>query len=153
MNEDQRRWCAIGGFVALLAPGVAGAHVHHPAGADTTAQGGMDMSGMDMSGMDMGGMPMTGMYGPYAMSREASGTAWQPEAARHEGVHLVRGAWMVMLHGAADGVFDDQGGPRGDTKVFSSNMGMAMAQRPLGPGTLGLRTMLSLEPVTIGKPG
>ncbi|HEV2104603.1 MAG TPA: hypothetical protein VGU27_02655, partial [Candidatus Eisenbacteria bacterium] len=46
-----------------------------------------------------------------------------------------------------------QGGPRGDTKVFSSNMGMAMAQRPLGPGTLGLRTMLSLEPVTIGKPG
>jgi hypothetical protein len=32
-------------------------------------------------------------------------------------------------------------------------MGMAMAQRPLGPGTLGLRSMLSLEPATIGRTG
>ena len=30
---------------------------------------------------------------------------------------------------------------------------MAIAQRPLGPGTLGLRAMLSLEPATIGKEG
>jgi len=90
------------------------------------------MSGMDMGGMDMGAMPMSGMYGPYAMSREASGTAWQPEAARHEGVHLMKGAWMLMLHGFADGVYDHQGGHRGDKKAFSNNMGMAMAQRSLG---------------------
>jgi len=109
--------------------------------------------GMDMSGMDMGEMPMSGMYGPYAMSREASGTSWQPEAAQHEGIHLMPGAWMVMLHGFADGVYDNQGGPRGDTKVYSNNMGMAMAQRTLGPGTLGLRSMLSIEPATIGKQG
>jgi len=58
-----------------------------------------------------------------------------------------------MLHGYADVVYDDQGGPRGDTKTFSDNMVMGMAQRPLGGGTLGLRTMLSLEPGTIGKEG
>jgi hypothetical protein len=108
------------------------------------------MAGMDMSGMEM---PMTGMYGPYAMSREASGTAWQPEAARHEGVHVMRGAWMAMLHGFADIIYDNQGEDRGDEKVFSDNMVMGMAQRSLGPGTLGLRSMFSLEPATIGKEG
>src|SRR5262245_46142977 len=93
------------------------------------------------------------MYGPYPMSREASGTAGQPEAARHRGVHLMAGPWMVMLHGFADCVYDYQGGNRGDTKVFSNNMGMAMAQRSLGPGSFGLRAMISVEPATIGKEG
>ena len=120
----------------------------------TSGKSGMTgMSGMDMSGMDMGEMPMGGMYGPYAITREASGTSWQPEAARHEGVHVMRGPWMIMLHGFADGVYDDQGGPRGHAKAFSNNMGMLMAQRTLGPGTLGLRSMLSIEPATIGKEG
>jgi hypothetical protein len=32
-------------------------------------------------------------------------------------------------------------------------MGMAMARRQLGPGSLGLRSMLSIEPATIGKEG
>ena len=60
---------------------------------------------------------------------------------------------MVMLHGFADLILDNQGGPRGDDKVFSSNMVMGMAQRPVGPGRLGLRAMLSIEPATIGKEG
>lgn len=170
MNDPVRRWCAAIGVFALLWPGVGRAQMrhHHPAPADTTAHrhsapaahphGGMThegMQGMDMSGMDMPGMhmPMSGMYGPYPMSREASGTSWQPEAAAHEGVHVMRGPWMAMLHGFADVVVDDQGGDRGATRTFGSNMGMAMAQRPLGPGSLGLRTMLSLEPATIGKQG
>jgi hypothetical protein len=101
----------------------------------------------------MGDMSMTGFYGPYAIAREASGTSWQPDAARHEGAHLMRGPWMIMLHGMADVVYDHQGGDRGDEKVFSDNMAMAMAQRSLGGGTLGLRAMFSLEPATIGKEG
>jgi len=149
------------GVAILLWPMGANAQMHHhPAPSDTTSQSHghaatskESMHGMDMSGMDMGEMPMSGMYGPYAMSREASGTSWQPEAARHEGVHLMSGAWMFMLHGFADGVYDHQGGPRGDTKFFSNNMGMAMAQRSLGPGSLGLRSMVSLEPATMGKSG
>ena len=152
---------------ALICPAVAEAQMpmhHHAAAADsashhaakaTSHQHGASSHGSmtDMSGMDMGAMPMSGMYGPYAMSREASGTSWQPEAARHEGLHIMRGPWMLMLHGFADGVYDNQGGARGDTKFFSSNMGMAMAQRSLGPGSLGLRSMLSIEPATIGKDG
>jgi hypothetical protein len=163
MNECLPRWSAAFVLVGLLWPGVGRAQMHHHhEPADTTQRANPtpvthDHSAMSHTsmhgGMHMGEMPMRGMYGPYSMSREASGTAWQPEAARHEGVHIMTGAWMIMLHGFADVVYDDQGGHRGDTKVFSNNMGMAMAQRSLGPGTLGLRAMLSLEPATIGKEG
>ena len=113
-----------------------------------------------MQGMQMpGGMgmhehtQMKGMYGPYPMTREASGTSWQPDRAHHMGIHTMSGSWMLMLHGTADVVFDHQGGNRGDEKVFSSNMLMGMAQRDVGPGHLGLRAMISAEPATIGKSG
>lgn len=96
---------------------------------------------------------MHGMYGSYTMSREASGTAWQPEASPMGGLHFMPGDWMIMVHGSADAVYDYQGGPRGDRKFFSPNMLMGMAQHPLGPGTFGLRSMLTLEPATIGKTG
>jgi hypothetical protein len=96
---------------------------------------------------------MRGLYGPYGMTREASGTSWQPDAARHDGVHVSAGAWMLMVHGTADLVWTDQGGPRGDDDVFASNMIMGQAQRPVGPLTLGLRAMLAAEPATIGKEG
>jgi hypothetical protein len=109
---------------------------------------------MGMHDMPMHGhMAMSGMYGPYPMTREASGTSWQPDAARHLGLDRMSGAWMLMLHGFGDLVIDDQGGPRGDEKVFSSNMLMGMAQRDVGPGHLGLRAMVSGEPATIGKRG
>src|SRR6266480_4923538 len=32
--------------------------------------------------------PMTGALGAYAFTREASGTAWQPESSIHEGLHF-----------------------------------------------------------------
>jgi len=162
MSEFSWRSSALAVASLLLWPATGQAQMHHqhPAKADSTAHHTSkpvqhEHVGMthDMGGMDMGEMPMNGLYGPYAMSREASGTAWQPEAARHEGVHVMRGAWMAMFHGAADLVYDKQGGDRGDEKVFSDNMGMGMAQRSLGPGTFGLRAMLSLEPATIGQEG
>jgi hypothetical protein len=109
--------------------------------------GGMPMGGMDMPGMDMGGMAMHGMLGPYAASREASGTSWQPEAAPHAGIHSMAGEWMVMLHGRALAIADSQSGPRGDSDAFASGMAMAMASRDLGANdTLGLHAMLSLDP-------
>jgi hypothetical protein len=89
---------------------------------------------------------MTGLFGPYAMSREGSGTAWQPDSTPHEGLHVMTGDWMVMAHGFASGVFDRQSGPRGTDKAFSASMLMLMAQRPLWDGTLGLRGMISLDP-------
>ncbi len=125
------------------------------AGADTTAatdRSAMDMSGM--AGMDMsGGEVMAGMYGPYPMNREASGTAWVPDATPHAAWHAVRGDWTLMLHGNTDLAYDRQDGVRGGHKVFASNMLMGMGLRALGPGTLGLRAMVSAEPATIGTRG
>lgn len=121
---------------------------HAPAGkarADRDPGPGMHVSHMEA--------PMNGMYGPYPMTREASGTSWQPEAAEHVGIHVKRGDWMLMLHGAASLVGDHQGGARGDDRIYGENMVMGMAQRSLGPGTFGLRIMFSAEPATIGKEG
>jgi hypothetical protein len=100
-----------------------------------------------------GGHAMPALLGPYAATREASGTSWQPESSPHEGLVTQRGTWALMLHGQAFAVFDRQEGRRGATKWFSSNYLMGMATRPLGPGRLGLRAMLSLEPWTIGRNG
>lgn len=98
-------------------------------------------------------MPMRGMLGSYPMTREASGTSWQPEAVPMEGVHLMQDDWMLMAHGFAFLLYDNQGGERGNREVFSTNMLMGMAQRPVGLGTFGLRGMLSLEPLTVGRKG
>jgi hypothetical protein len=109
------------------------------------------MSG-DMEGMDMGGHAMESPFGPYAMSRDASGTSWQPQDTAEGGVMTMSGEWMVMTHAAIDVVFDHQSGPRGDDKTFLAGMVMTMAQRPLGGGTLGVRAMLSPDPL-MGKDG
>lgn len=97
-------------------------------------------------------MAMQGEYGSYPMTREASGTSWQPESTPMEGLHLMRGDWMVMIHGYANGIYDRQGGPRGAEKGFSESMLMGMAQHPLWGGTFGLRAMGSLDPA-MGKNG
>ena len=98
------------------------------------------------------GHGMTGMYGAYPMTREASGTSWQPDSSPHEGIMAMQGDWMTMIHGDLNLVYDRQGGPRGDDKTFSSSMLMMMGQRPLGEGTLGLRGMVSADPL-MGKDG
>ena len=103
-----------------------------------------DHAGMDHSGMDR---TVHGMYGPYPMTREASGTSWQPDSTPHEGLMDMHGDWMTMLHGETNLIYDRQGGPRGDDKSFSTSMLMLMGQRPLGTGTLGLRGMVSADPL------
>lgn len=94
-----------------------------------------------------GGMAMGGMFGPWAMEREASGTAWQPEGGA-EPMVLMRhdGDWMWMGHALLNGVYTDQGGRRGDSQAFASGMVMLMGQRPLAGGTFGLRGMASIDP-------
>ena len=97
-------------------------------------------------------MHMTGALGPYSMTRDASGTAWQPESTPMEAIHGQYGNWSTMLHGFINIVAADAGGPRGDSKIFSQSMFMGMAHRPLGGGSLTLRGMFSLDP-TMGKDG
>ncbi|HVY88509.1 MAG TPA: hypothetical protein VG942_06545 [Hyphomonadaceae bacterium] len=115
---------------------------------DHSAHGDMDMSQpMDMSTM------MTSAFGSYVMSRDSSGTSWQPEIAGHGGIHTMGGGWMVMTHAQLDAVYTDQDGPRGDDKAFLAGMAMVMAQRDLGEdGTLQLRAMVSPDPF-MGKSG
>lgn len=97
---------------------------------------------------DAGMMPMIGAFGPYAMSRESSGTSWQPDSTPHDGLDFMAGGWMLMVQGNIDGIYDNQGGPRGGDKSFSTSMAMLMAQHPVGDdGTLGLRAMVSLDPL------
>src|SRR4051812_40821907 len=96
---------------------------------------------------------MPGMLADYSMTRESSGTAWQPDSTPMGGAHWMSDKWMFMAHGFADVIYDSAGGDRGDNKVISENMLMLMARRQLGPGVLGLRSMLSLEPATIGPSG
>ncbi|MBP7650919.1 MAG: hypothetical protein KA744_13825 [Phenylobacterium sp.] len=84
--------------------------------------------------------------GAFPMSRDGSGTAWQPDASPHMGAMGQHGEWMTMSHALLNVVYSDQGGPRGDDKAFLAGMVMGMAQRPLGAGTLGLRAMLSPDP-------
>ena len=98
-------------------------------------------------------MKMTGALGAYGMTREASGTSWQPDAAPMTGIMQMWGGWMVMLEGRVIGVMDSQSGPRGASMAYESGMGMAMATYPLSENdTLGLRVMMSLEPF-IGRRG
>lgn len=98
------------------------------------------------------GHAMQAALGPYPPPREASGTAWQPDASRHGGVHKMAGDWRLMGHALLNGVYSWQDGPRGGDKVFLAGMVMGMAQRDAGPGTLQFRAMLSPDPL-MGKNG
>ena len=95
---------------------------------------------------------MKGFLGPYAMTREGSGTSWVPDTTPHEGIYGKVGDWSTMWHGYLNLIYDHQGGPRGGDKTFVNGMVMGMAQRPLGDGTLGVRAMLSPDPF-MGKSG
>jgi hypothetical protein len=92
-------------------------------------------------------VPRRGALGSARITREASGTSWQPDATPMTGLHLMTGDWMLMGHVLIDGVYDRQSGPRGGDRTFLSGMVMAMARRERGAGILQLRAMLSPEPL------
>ena len=116
----------------------------HAAHADHTAHGVVDHTAHLTH--------TTGALGAYSMTRDASGTSWQPESTPMEAIHGELGQWATMLHGFINLAAADAGGPRGDSKIFSQSMLMGMAHRPLGEGSLTLRGMVSLDP-TMGKDG
>ncbi len=87
------------------------------------------------------------------MGQMGSGTAWQPGSSPMYMWHKTAGGWLLMLHGEAKLGVNSQGGPRGVTKFESQNRIMPMAYRKVGPGTLQLRGMFSLEPLTFSGAG
>lgn len=129
------------GAVALAAGPAAllAQHEHHPPAADT-------------AGADHGAHGAPRPLGiPY--ERMGSGTSWVPDASPMYAIHAMPGDWTVMLHGVAYGVWNDQGGPRGDTQIGLIDWEMVMAMRPLAGGTLHLHAMTSLEPFVLGGRG
>ena len=82
---------------------------------------------------------------------EGSGTSWLPHATEMQALHARRGSWELMFHGNAflQLLHEAANAGRGATQAGSINWMMAMARRPVGGGTLGLRGMVSLEPATI----
>ncbi len=133
-------------LAGFSAPSLADEHDHE----DMSGMGGMDQ--MDMSQMDMPDMS-TGVLGSYPVSRDASGTSWQPDAASHEGIHLMSGDWMLMGHVRLNAIYDWQSGPRGGGMPFLAGMVMGMARRDFGEAdTLEFRAMLSPDPF-MGKRG
>jgi hypothetical protein len=119
------------------------------AGADANQTG--DAGPIAKSGT-MPTMSMPGLYGPYSMSRESSGTGWQPDSTPMPGSERMGDPWMTMWHGAANLIYDDQGGRRGDTKTFSNSLLMFMGRREVQDGAFGVRAMVSADPL-MGKGG
>ena len=112
-----------------------------------------EMPGMDMQDMQNMEMPSTGILGSYPMTRDASGTSWQPDAASHHALHFMDGGWSFMAHMQLFGLYDTQSGPRGGDKFFLAGMAMGAARYDFSDGDIvNLRAMLSPDPF-MGKRG
>ena len=119
-----------------------------------------DMKGMDMSkmpGMQMDHEGSIGMQGNMQpenfiqeiLQHDGSGTSAQPNATPVPMLMKKIGKWSLMFHANVFVVGEQQSGPRGADKFFSTNWLMGMAQHPVGRGTFTIRNMLSLEPATV----
>ncbi len=104
----------------------------------------------DMPGM--GNMPMSGPVDTLdknILRHSASGTSLEPDSTAPPMLMQMRTNWMLMLHGQAALVEQQQSSRRGHDKLYSDNWIMPMAMRTTSHGQITLRTMLSLEPATI----
>jgi hypothetical protein len=103
-----------------------------------------------MSGMNMEEHTVVAQLpSPHA----GSGTGWQPASVPEHEWMLMRGGWMLMAHGVVFADYNQQGGPRGEGKAESVNVGMLMEQHALGRGTILFREMFSAESLTSPHPG
>jgi hypothetical protein len=121
--------------------------------AQDSMQGMPGMSSGQMQDMKMEDMDLITMN-PETFVQEivhhgTSGTGAEPISTPTPMLMTKKRAWTLMFHANVFAVDQQQSGPRGGDKFFSTNWFMGMAQRPLGPGVFTARAMLSLEPATI----
>ena len=140
----------------LATPGLAMAQAEHQHDAPVTThephEDAAPAEGEEAHGAH-GGHDMSAALGDYLMTREASGTSWQPDSSAHEGIHWSQGGWSLMGHALFNGTYSSQGGRRGDDKAFLSGMVMLSAARPLSDkDRLTLKAMVSPDPL-MGKRG
>jgi hypothetical protein len=136
--------CAI--TLVCATAGSAQDHQHEPAAPAPQAPSGGDQH-------DHAAMPAAALT--LFPAREASGTAWLPERTPMYAVHGRAGAWELMGHGNvfAQFLYEAAAEHRGSAQAGSINWAMGMARRHMGGGRFGVRTMVSLEPATIGGCG
>jgi hypothetical protein len=101
-----------------------------------TAQGAINMAGMENS-----------------VGFISSGTSIQPRVTSEfePMIHKTFGNWTFMFHANAFVVSLQQSGSRGADKVFAPNWIMPMVMRQFGRSSIGFRTMVSLDPVTVTR--
>src|SRR5437763_1019085 len=88
------------------------------------------------------------------MSRESSGTSWVPDSTPMYGKMFMFGDDMLMLHGAIFPRYTNVSTRRGDDRIDAPNWIMGMFSHPFGEtAQLGLRLMMSLDPLTEGGRG
>lgn len=95
---------------------------------------------------------MTGLLG-IPKARAGSGTSWLPDVTPMYAIHREFGGWSAMLHENLFVQYIDESTARGDNQLGSVNWFMGMAERQAHGGHLGLRTMFSVERLTVGKCG
>jgi hypothetical protein len=115
----------------------------------------------NMPGMDHSQMPGMATNASMNMHPEtfiqeiehhtSSGTSAEPNSTPAPMLMTEKGKWMLMFHANVFLADLQQSSARGGDEFFSTNWFMGMAQRPLGPGTLTARVMLSLEPATVSE--
>lgn len=110
----------------------------------------------------MGMAPMmmmtSALFPGLPMSREGSGTSWQPDSSPVYAWHAAAGSWTLMIHGGAFIRYMSQdagqAGTRGGNKFDAPNWVMIMAQPPRGEkGGFSFRGMFSLDRITEGGSG
>ena len=106
------------------------------------------MPGMKMDNHD-NGMSQPGTFIEEILHHATPGTSAEPNTTQEPMLMLQTGNWLLMFHGALFLNAEQQSGPRGYDKVFSTDWFMPMAQRKIGGGQLTLRTMVSLDPATV----
>jgi hypothetical protein len=124
----------------------------------------MDMPGMqhyDHSIQDMADMSMPMNHAlslNLPMSRDGSGTGWNPDASPVYGYMLHEQQWMFMFHGDIFPRYNQADlfnkGSRGAAKWDAPNMLMAMGQRKIGSaGLFHFNVMLSADALITGEGG
>jgi hypothetical protein len=83
----------------------------------------------------------------------SSGTSIQPRVVSEfePMIQTMLGNWTFMFHGVAFVVDTQQSGPRGRDKFYAPNWMMPMLTRQFGRHAFTVRTMLSLDPLTVTK--
>jgi hypothetical protein len=125
-------------------------HHQHPGAAPSgqKQEPESSMPGMQMDHRDQSmGEPET--FVEEILHHATPGTSAEPNTTQEPMLMRQTDNWLLMFHGAVFLNDQQQSGPRGYDKFFSTSWFMPMAQRKIGSGQITLRTMVSLDPATV----